>query len=264
MYTRVMADVIELGLDTFGDVTLDATGQPFSHAETLRQVVTQAVLADQVGLKFFGVGEHHRKDFAVSAPEVLLAAIAAKTSQIHLGSAVTVLNSDDPDQGLSALFNVERAVQRARRGHRRPRIVHRIVSPVRIRHGGLRDVVRGEAGPLRGGAVREAGDVVRHDAASPPRSGRVPADRIRRETEDLGGRRRHAGFGRSRGASQSAAHARDHRRRPEAVRAVRRSLSSRAWRTSITKCCRSARTPPGMSPPPTSRHAKNSGRTTRR
>ena len=91
-----MADAIELGLDTFGDVTLDTTGQPFSHAETLRQVVTQAVLADQVGLKFFGVGEHHRKDFAVSAPEVLLAAIAAKTSQIHLGSAVTVLNSDDP------------------------------------------------------------------------------------------------------------------------------------------------------------------------
>jgi probable LLM family oxidoreductase len=96
MYTREMADAIELGLDTFGDVTLDPSGQPFSHAETLRQVVTQAVLADQVGLKFFGVGEHHRQDFAVSAPEVLLSAIAARTSRIHLGSAVTVLNSDDP------------------------------------------------------------------------------------------------------------------------------------------------------------------------
>jgi probable LLM family oxidoreductase len=91
-----MADAIELGLDTFGDVTLDPSGQPFSHAETLRQVVSQAVLADHVGLKFFGVGEHHRKDFAVSAPEVVLAAISARTSQIHLGSAVTVLNSDDP------------------------------------------------------------------------------------------------------------------------------------------------------------------------
>ena len=91
-----MADAIELGLDTFGDVTLDANGQPHSHAQTMRDVVTQAVLADQVGLKFFGVGEHHRKDFAVSAPEVVLAAIAARTSQIHLGSAVTVLNSDDP------------------------------------------------------------------------------------------------------------------------------------------------------------------------
>jgi probable LLM family oxidoreductase len=87
---------VELGLDTFGDVTLDADGQPHSHAHTLRDVVAQAVLADQVGLHFFGVGEHHRQDFAVSAPEVLLAAIAAKTSRIHLGSAVTVLNSDDP------------------------------------------------------------------------------------------------------------------------------------------------------------------------
>jgi probable LLM family oxidoreductase len=91
-----MADAIELGLDTFGDVTLDANGQPHSHAHTMRDVVRQAVLADQVGLKFFGVGEHHRKDFAVSAPEVVLAAIAAQTSRIHLGSAVTVLNSDDP------------------------------------------------------------------------------------------------------------------------------------------------------------------------
>ena len=54
------------------------------------------MLADQVGLAFIGVGEHHRPDFAVSAPEVVLAAIAARTSTIHLGSAVTVLSSDDP------------------------------------------------------------------------------------------------------------------------------------------------------------------------
>jgi probable LLM family oxidoreductase len=91
-----MTDDIELGLDTFGDITLDATGQPLSHAQVLRHVVAQAVLADQVGLQFFGVGEHHRRDFAVSAPEVLLAAIAGQTSRIHLGSSVTVLSSDDP------------------------------------------------------------------------------------------------------------------------------------------------------------------------
>ena len=54
------------------------------------------MLADQVGLDFFGVGEHHRADFAVSAPEVVLGAIAARTSRIHLGSAVTVLSTDDP------------------------------------------------------------------------------------------------------------------------------------------------------------------------
>ncbi len=91
-----MADAIELGLDTFGDVTVDGAGRTLSQAETLRHLVDQGVLADQVGLDFIGVGEHHRKDFSVSAPEVVLAAIAARTSRIHLGSAVTVLSSDDP------------------------------------------------------------------------------------------------------------------------------------------------------------------------
>ena len=84
-----------LGLDTFGDVTLDGNGvQP--HAKVLREVVEQAVLADQVGLDAFGVGEHHRVDFAISAPEVVLAAIASRTSRVLLGSAVTVLSTDDP------------------------------------------------------------------------------------------------------------------------------------------------------------------------
>lgn len=88
--------MIELGLDTFGDVTLDANGEPLHQAKVLRNVVEEAVLADQLGLHFFGVGEHHRDDFAVSAPEVMLAAIASRTKQIRLGSAVTVLSSDDP------------------------------------------------------------------------------------------------------------------------------------------------------------------------
>jgi probable LLM family oxidoreductase len=87
---------LELGLDTFGDVTTDADSLPLHHAQVLRHVVEEAELADQVGVSFFGVGEHHRADFAVSAPEVLLAAIAGRTEQIHLGSAVTVLSSDDP------------------------------------------------------------------------------------------------------------------------------------------------------------------------
>ncbi len=87
---------LELGLDTFGDVTADADGRPLSHAQVIRNVVDEAVLADEVGLDFFGVGEHHRDDFAVSAPEVVLAAIAGRTRRIRLGSAVTVLSSDDP------------------------------------------------------------------------------------------------------------------------------------------------------------------------
>src|SRR6187549_785377 len=91
-----MPKTIELGLDTFGDVTRDATGRVLSHAEVIRNVVEEGVLADQVGLDFFGLGEHHRADFAISAPDVVLAAIAARTKRIHLGSAVTVLSSDDP------------------------------------------------------------------------------------------------------------------------------------------------------------------------
>lgn len=87
---------MEFGLDTFGDVTLDAHGQPKSQAQVLRDVVDEAVLADQLGLDAFGVGEHHRQDFAISAPEVMLAAIAARTTRIALGSAVTVLSTDDP------------------------------------------------------------------------------------------------------------------------------------------------------------------------
>jgi probable LLM family oxidoreductase len=87
---------LELGLDTFGDVTVDADGRPVPQAQVIRDVVSQAVLADELGIDFFGVGEHHRADFAVSAPEVVLAAIAGQTSAIRLGSAVTVLSSDDP------------------------------------------------------------------------------------------------------------------------------------------------------------------------
>lgn len=87
---------LDLGLDTFGDVTRNAAGELLSDAETIRNVVDQAVLADEVGLSFFGVGEHHRPDFAVSSPEIVLAAAAARTTNIHLGTAVTVLSSDDP------------------------------------------------------------------------------------------------------------------------------------------------------------------------
>ena len=88
--------VKEFGLDTFGDVTVDASGNTLSYAQVIRNVVEQAVLADELGIDFIGIGEHHRDDFAVSSPEMVLAAIAAKTSRIHLGSAVTVLSSDEP------------------------------------------------------------------------------------------------------------------------------------------------------------------------
>lgn len=91
-----MPQPLELGLDTFGDATADASGTPVPHAKVIRELVEEAVLADELGIDFIGVGEHHRSDFAVSAPEVVLAAIAARTRRIRLGSAVTVLSSDDP------------------------------------------------------------------------------------------------------------------------------------------------------------------------
>jgi probable LLM family oxidoreductase len=87
---------IELGLDTFGDVTADPDGRLLPHARVLRDVIEEAKLADRVGVDFFGVGEHHRPDFAISAPEVLLGAIAGRTERLRLGTAVTVLSSDDP------------------------------------------------------------------------------------------------------------------------------------------------------------------------
>ena len=87
---------LELGLDTFGDVTDGPDGEPLPYAQVIRNVVEEGVLADEVGVDFLGVGEHHRDDFAVSAPEVVLAGIATRTARIKLGSAVTVLSSDDP------------------------------------------------------------------------------------------------------------------------------------------------------------------------
>ncbi|SDQ07850.1 LLM class flavin-dependent oxidoreductase [Microbacterium sp. cf332] len=90
------ATSVQFALDTFGDVTRGADGELLSDAQTIRNTVDQAVLADEVGLSFFGVGEHHRREFAVSSPEIVLAAAASRTRDIRLGTAVTVLSSDDP------------------------------------------------------------------------------------------------------------------------------------------------------------------------
>ncbi|EHS54791.1 LLM class flavin-dependent oxidoreductase [Paenibacillus sp. Aloe-11] len=88
---------MEIGISTFVETTPDPqTGEVISHAQRIREVVEEIVLADQVGLDVYGVGEHHRKDYAASAPAVILAAAAAQTERIRLTSAVTVLSSDDP------------------------------------------------------------------------------------------------------------------------------------------------------------------------
>ena len=107
---------MELGLYTFAETTADpVTGRTIGPAERLRNVLEEAELADQLGLDVYGVGEHHRPDFVISAPAVVLAAVAARTTRIRLTSAVSVLSSDDPVR----VF------------------VHRVVSAVRLRSRGL-------------------------------------------------------------------------------------------------------------------------------
>jgi probable LLM family oxidoreductase len=88
---------MDVGISTFAERTVDpATGATIDAGERLREVVAEAALADAVGLDVYAVGEHHRPDFASSAPAVVLAAAAARTERIRLSSAVTVLSSDDP------------------------------------------------------------------------------------------------------------------------------------------------------------------------
>ncbi|MCR8845168.1 LLM class flavin-dependent oxidoreductase [Paenibacillus sp. SC116] len=88
---------MEIGITSFVETTPDVhTGEVISHAQRLREVVEEIVLADQVGLDVFGIGEHHRKDYAASSPAVVLSAAATQTKRIRLTSAVTVLSSSDP------------------------------------------------------------------------------------------------------------------------------------------------------------------------
>ena len=87
---------VTFGLDTFGDMSLDDQGKPKSAGQVIRDLVDQAVLADELGIHSINIGEHHRDDFAVSAPDTVLAGIATVTKNIKLGSGVTVLSSEDP------------------------------------------------------------------------------------------------------------------------------------------------------------------------
>jgi probable LLM family oxidoreductase len=90
-----MSDLV-FGLDTFGDVPQDDSGTPVSDARAIRQVVDEAILAEDTGVDVIALGEHHRPEFAISTPETVLAGIATRTDRIRLASGVTVLSSDDP------------------------------------------------------------------------------------------------------------------------------------------------------------------------
>ncbi len=87
---------MELGVGMFGDIHFNQNGEAQPVGEKLRELIEEIKLMDEVGLDFYGIGEHHRPDYAVSTPEIILAAAATVTKQIKLGSAVTVLSSSDP------------------------------------------------------------------------------------------------------------------------------------------------------------------------
>src|SRR5258706_12886018 len=87
------------GLDTFGDRNSDADGTPLSHGQTIRNVAAEGIFAEQAGVDFFGIGEHHTEYFPMPAGDVVLAAIPARAEPIRLGSAVTALSCDDTVPG---------------------------------------------------------------------------------------------------------------------------------------------------------------------
>ena len=96
MVSRLEEHPVVIGIDSFGEITLGADGAPLSQPQNIRALVDEGVLAEESGLDFFGLGEHHTEEIPLPAPDLVLASVAARTSRIHLGSAVTVLSSDDP------------------------------------------------------------------------------------------------------------------------------------------------------------------------
>ena len=102
-------DDLVLGLDTFGDVPEDDSGRLLTYGAAIRQVVEEAVLADELGVDVIAVGEHHRPEYSISAPETVLAGIASRTSRIRLASGVTVLSSDDPVRVFQRFAKIGRA-----------------------------------------------------------------------------------------------------------------------------------------------------------
>ena len=212
---------MELGIYTFAELTPDpSTGRTISPAERLRNLVEEMELADQVGLDVFGVGEHHRPDFAVSTPG---------------GRARRRRRADEPDPAhecrerdqlgrprarLPGLRHARPALGRARRDHGRPRVVHRVVPALRLRPRRLRRALRGEA-PA---AARPSRVGARHLVGPPPAAARRPRrlpEAAPGSAPDLGGGRRRARVGGARRGARPADGARDHRRPARALRAVR-------------------------------------------
>ena len=130
---------MEIGVYTFAE--LGEAGP----AARMRELLEEVTLAEEVGLDVFGVGEHHRPDFVVSAPAVALAAAAARTSRIRLTSAVSVLSSDDPVRVFEEFATVDLVSGGRAEIMAGPWLVHRVVPAFRLRPRRLRRALRGEA-----------------------------------------------------------------------------------------------------------------------
>ena len=217
---------MEIGLYTFGDVGIDpASGRRIGPAERLRNLVEEIALADQVGLDVFGLGEHHRPDYAVSAPAVVLAAAAARTERIRLTSAVTVLSSDDPVrvfQQFATLDNLSRTA-----GPRSWPGAARSSSP--SRSSATTSTTTTRCSPRSSTLLLRCDDGERitwpggDHTAGDRRPRRLSAARAG-PAADLDRGRRHAAVGGPRRHARPAAGAGDHRRRAGALRAALRPL----------------------------------------
>ena len=143
------------------DVTADEAGGVLPHAQVIRDVIAQGVLADEVGVDFFGVGEHHRADYAVSSPEIVLAAVAGQdvAHAARHGRDGAQLRRF-PCGSTSVFATLGRGLRRAgRRGDPRARLLHRVLPVVRLRAERVRGAVRGEAQAVRGTPRGRTGDL---------------------------------------------------------------------------------------------------------
>ena len=193
-----------LGLDTFGDRGTGRDGEQVSHAEAIRQVVAEGVLADGLGVDFFGVGEHHRDDFAVSAPDMVLAAIAARTERIRLGTSVTVLSSDEPVRVFERFATLD-AISRGRAEVTLGRGSFTESFPLfGFRLEDYEVLFAEKLDLVRGAAEGEAGHLARHHPTAAGGPAGVPADRVG-PAADLDRGRRHGPVGDPRGPLRPAA-----------------------------------------------------------
>ena len=211
------------GLDTFGDRNGDADGKPLSHAETIRNVAEEGVLAEQAGVDFFGIGEHHTE----ALPDAGRGRGARRDRGPHVPDPPGVgghrAELGRPGPGVPAVLHAERPVRRPGRGHHRPRVEHRLVPAVRLRPRRLRAALRREGHAVRRAAQGRAGHLGGQDPRAAAEPGRGAAHRVR-PVPRLDRRRRQPGVGGPRRPPRLRPGAGHHRRPARPVRRVRRAL----------------------------------------